>query len=94
MSANWKNVGLAFLDGFAPLDNLFQKAVRPGSEDDLIASNQAVRLTGESKDAVSVLGERETEAYTAMRRRMIGIISTLDARFFSRVDEPVSDARR
>ena len=27
--ANWKNIGMAFLDGFAPLDNLFQRAVSP-----------------------------------------------------------------
>jgi len=38
--ANWKNIGMAFLDGFAPLDNLFQRAVSPGSRDNLIAPAQ------------------------------------------------------
>ncbi len=87
MTENWKNVGLAFLDGFAPLDNLFGKPVRPGSVDDLIA-------TGETWNESTRLGVKEAEAYATIRKRLTVTIANLDSRFFPTHDDAVRDAHR
>jgi hypothetical protein len=87
MAANWRNVGLAFLDGFAPLDNLFARPVRPGSEDDLIGAPAA-------RSEYLRPGVKETEAYVTMRKRLTVTIADLDSRFFATPDDAVRDARR
>lgn len=87
MAANWKNVGLAFLDGFAPLDNLFQKPVRPGSEDDLIGS-------AESWNGDARISGQQAEAYAAMRKRLIATIANLDSRFFPASNDVASGPQR
>jgi hypothetical protein len=85
--ANWKNVSLAFLDGFAPLDNLFSKPVRPGSEDDLIGT--ADTWSGDAR-----LSGRQAEAYAAMRQRLVATIADLDSRFFPAPNDVASHSRR
>ncbi len=87
MAANWRNVGAAFLDGFAPLDNLFEKPIRPGSEDDLIQ-------TGEMSSQSARIGEKQTEAYATMRKRLTVTIAKLDSRFFATAEDAVRDVHR
>jgi len=90
--ANWRNVGLAFLDGFAPLDNLFARPLRPGSEDELIGPAEA--WVSECGADIARPSGRETEAYAAMRKRLVASIASLDSRFSSTPHDVVSGSQR
>ncbi len=92
MAANWKNVGLAFLDGFAPLDNLFQRPVRPGSQEDLIGTAEVWNSELPGQDVPN--SGQQTEAYAAMRSRLIATIANLDTRFFPAPRNIASESRR
>jgi hypothetical protein len=51
---DWKSVMEAFWDGFAPLDSLFFKTTRPGSQRNLIASPSQSELFTLDVDASRV----------------------------------------
>jgi hypothetical protein len=87
MATNWTNIGLAFLDGLVPLDNLLTRPVRPGSENDLIG-------TAKTWSECAPLSNRQTEAYASMRRRLVSTIANLDSRFFPAPNDIASESRR
>ena len=56
--ANLKNIAMAFLDGFAPLDNLFRRPVRPGSRANLISDKECL-IPASQANPVSRMGRKK-----------------------------------